>query len=505
MLDRERLMTAYPQTSATEYARIDAQPMPRLVPAAMAAASLVGLILIRRDLVSQIGAAGWLAAGLAAAALLAWAVCRWRRAVPLMVLSRVGISFPKVHTGWLRWRNIALIECGRRRHRLGDVTDFLLVTLNTPQRIDWLDRRRRNSIGDTPQTAVAIDFDLNWPMRAEIVRTTIKDWTGAFVGTQPLDPLLSPTVLPPPNRRADALVIAIAIALPLLAAGFDIGLPSARSVGLKMLTAGDATGAVPHLEAEARAGDASSAFALAMLYQNGDGVDRNLALAAGWFRRAALTGHGEAAYRLAEMTRIGAGVPKSTEDAIKWHQKAAGRGNADAAYVLGRIYRLGDGVRRDYPEAIKWLTDAAGKGHAPARHDLGRLYQSGFGVERDPAEARRQFVAAATTGYAPAIFDLALMDIEAGQTRAGVAGLTAAADRGYGPAQLRLAELLSEGRRMPPDPIEAFKWASLAERAMPSDAHAEIAAVKTRAAAGLNDETMQLAMQRLRAWRPAKN
>ena len=81
---------------------------------------------------------------------------------------------------------------------------------------------------------------------------------------------------------------------------------------------------------KAEAGDAKSQFILARMYYNGDGVAKDDAKAAEWYRKAAEQGNAFAQYKLGEMYDKGEGVAKDTAKAKEWWQKAADQGN-DAA------------------------------------------------------------------------------------------------------------------------------------------------------------------------------
>ena len=84
---------------------------------------------------------------------------------------------------------------------------------------------------------------------------------------------------------------------------------------MALYRAGDVSAAVPLLEPDARAGDAEAAYALGELYLNGDGVERNLSMSAGWFMRAADHGHADAAFKLANAHKLGLGIPQNIEQA----------------------------------------------------------------------------------------------------------------------------------------------------------------------------------------------
>ena len=58
----------------------------------------------------------------------------------------------------------------------------------------------------------------------------------------------------------------------------------------------------------------------------------------------------------------GEGVPKDCAQAACWYRKAAERGNPEAQFSLGALYDLGQGVPRDYAQAEYWYRRAADQG-----------------------------------------------------------------------------------------------------------------------------------------------
>jgi hypothetical protein len=55
---------------------------------------------------------------------------------------------------------------------------------------------------------------------------------------------------------------------------------------------------------------------------------------------------------------------------------------------------------------------------------------------------------------------------------------------------------------VPRDPIEAYKWMSLAERSWPAATRADLVREKARIAAHLDAATLDEAKARIRAWSP---
>ncbi|MGB7971655.1 MAG: tetratricopeptide repeat protein [Candidatus Deferrimicrobiaceae bacterium] len=110
-------------------------------------------------------------------------------------------------------------------------------------------------------------------------------------------------------------------------------------------------------------------------------------------------GDAEAQTALAERYQKGEGVPKNDAEAAKWYRKAAEQGVPDAQVNLGLMQANGQGGPRDYGEAVEWYRKAAEQGNEKAQHGLGVMYHNGFGVERNDAEAMEWFRKAAKQGY----------------------------------------------------------------------------------------------------------
>ena len=97
---------------------------------------------------------------------------------------------------------------------------------------------------------------------------------------------------------------------------------------------------------------------------------RDLAAAAGWFRRAAIEGHGPSAVTLGEMCEEGTYQPDDKAERVRWLRAAAEAGHSGAQHQLGLVIRNGEGVARDLKEAVHWLQAAANAGVLQAQMDL---------------------------------------------------------------------------------------------------------------------------------------
>ena len=128
-------------------------------------------------------------------------------------------------------------------------------------------------------------------------------------------------------------------------------------------------------------------------YQKGrDAFDRSdYETAAKVFRSLAEQNDPRGQYALAIMYDMGEGVPQNSEKALKYYRLAAEQGYADAQNNLGVMYDQGEGVSVNYNEAMKWYLLAAEQGNQDAPNNIGVMHMIGLGVPRDFFKAHKWF------------------------------------------------------------------------------------------------------------------
>ena len=131
-------------------------------------------------------------------------------------------------------------------------------------------------------------------------------------------------------------------------------------------------------------------------YQEGrDAFDRgDYSAAVKEFKILAKNNDPQGQYALAVMYDIGEGVSQNSKEAVKYYRLAAEQGFADAQNNLGVAYDQGEGVDTDYKEAMKWYLLAAERGNRDAPNNIGVLHMIGFGVPRNFAKAHTWFTIA---------------------------------------------------------------------------------------------------------------
>jgi len=150
---------------------------------------------------------------------------------------------------------------------------------------------------------------------------------------------------------------------------------------------GDFQAALKELRPLTDANDPNAQFLMGMLYDVGNGVPQDQAIAASWYRKASEQGHLIAQLFLGVFYHSGIGVTKDYEQAAHWFQAPADSGNEQAQFHLGWMYAEGNGVRKDATRAIEWLTKASAQRNTRAMGMLATLLFSRHRNDQDMIDA----------------------------------------------------------------------------------------------------------------------
>jgi TPR repeat protein len=104
-----------------------------------------------------------------------------------------------------------------------------------------------------------------------------------------------------------------------------------------------------------------SQYKLGLQYEDGQGVEKDLSLAATWYAKAAEQDYPAAQYRLGFLYYRGEGVAQDFRTAKSWLEKASVNDDADAALLLGRMY-LDGSVEQDLVQSMTFNLKAAQQG-----------------------------------------------------------------------------------------------------------------------------------------------
>lgn len=132
-------------------------------------------------------------------------------------------------------------------------------------------------------------------------------------------------------------------------------------------------------------------------YRDGEGVEKNLVEAFGWFKKSADLGLNRGQYDLAMALHTGAGATADKATALKLMGEAA-PDIPDAAGVYGLWLWRGDCGPPDVAEGAKWMDAALQRGYWLAGRNLAKYYHLGSGVPKDERRALDYLVKAAEVG-----------------------------------------------------------------------------------------------------------
>jgi TPR repeat protein len=168
------------------------------------------------------------------------------------------------------------------------------------------------------------------------------------------------------------------------------------------------------LHARAEAGDAEAENELGVRFRTGDGVEKDLLTALGWYRLAAKQGLAIAYFNLGAAYYNGDGIPREEQAACTWFLLAAEAGDPSGkeAYarekedsetnhgtvcmvLAGDAYLKGTEITKDEKHAVQMYTAAAAGGNTLANTRLYVVYSEGLGVPKDLPTARQWLQAAA--------------------------------------------------------------------------------------------------------------
>lgn len=185
--------------------------------------------------------------------------------------------------------------------------------------------------------------------------------------------------------------------------------------GLRLFYLSKYDEAIPMLTSAAERGSVQAQHFLAMMYENGNGVERDLARAAYWYEQTARHGDKEAQFTYAMICALGKGIEPDVAAACHWATLSYHQGNGKALQALQLIRSQASDVAAeatrafkaahesgDLEEAARQMERAAECGDTNAQFALFQLLYAGQGVEQDKEAAMLWLRDAALQGHAEA-------------------------------------------------------------------------------------------------------
>ena len=233
----------------------------------------------------------------------------------------------------------------------------------------------------------------------------------------------------------------------------------------KVANFGNAARLLPTLAEE---GHAKAQLLLGILHYWGHGVEKSIAQALNWIKRADDQGLADAQIVLARIY-----LKRGGDDlAIPLLEQAAEEGHIHSQLILAALYHMGArGRPRDNDKAFKWLLRAAEAGEPFAMAQVAESYYMGIGmVDEQNIDKAKRWAHAAAAHNEP-VAQLVLARIYWGEAyrsktptdyEKALAWYRLAAEQGLRRAQRDLSDIYRRGRGVPQDLVAAYMWAKLA-------------------------------------------
>lgn len=199
------------------------------------------------------------------------------------------------------------------------------------------------------------------------------------------------------------------------------------------------------LDRAAQDGSLDAQILLGAAYMSGTKLPRDPNLASKYLLQAAQqqdlasalrSSQALAQYWVALLYEQGSGVERSHDKALEFLQMAANNGNYVAQFELGALYNDGaGGVTMDKARACSLFEKAADQGHVKAMHNTGYCYQVGVGGRKDASLAIKYYTRAAELGEVGAQKNLGMLFGQLGQAERSYFWLRVA--ESYGEASTR--------------------------------------------------------------------
>jgi uncharacterized protein len=138
---------------------------------------------------------------------------------------------------------------------------------------------------------------------------------------------------------------------------------------------------VDDLTQKAQRQNSDSQYQLALLYEQGFGVDKSPEQAFFWLSQAAENGSEPAQMSLANYYVNGIGTPKDLNEAILWYTTLASNGNTEAQVKLGKLFTTLEKPIDPHSLALAWLHAAADRSEE-ASERYNQLLEARFNQQR---------------------------------------------------------------------------------------------------------------------------
>ncbi len=139
----------------------------------------------------------------------------------------------------------------------------------------------------------------------------------------------------------------------------------------------------------AKGGNAIAQYQLAVMYETGRGVAKDINKAREWYKKSAAGKYTPAKHRLVYLEVKTSGFKPSHKSWLNSLSTDAKRGDPEAMFMLGEMYENGTGVKKDLARAQSYYKSSSARGHIDAENRLYSVEQK-LAQQNKADEAARQ-------------------------------------------------------------------------------------------------------------------
>jgi len=140
----------------------------------------------------------------------------------------------------------------------------------------------------------------------------------------------------------------------------------------------------------AEQGNPEAQYKVGEMYEQGNGVKKDLAVAQSWYEKSAAQNHKKSSYKLLYLEIQSNGLNDFTKSQLGILRQESVAGNADAQYFLGKMYAAGVGVPKSLNNALTWLNKATFNGIPEAEHEAIAVEEELVRIREKEAKKRVQ-------------------------------------------------------------------------------------------------------------------
>ncbi|MGR5175057.1 hypothetical protein ACPV4B_02360 [Vibrio parahaemolyticus] len=138
--------------------------------------------------------------------------------------------------------------------------------------------------------------------------------------------------------------------------GLDLGPLRLPILAIFLLLPFQSNASVEQLQQEAQLNNAEAQYKLGLAYETGEGTQRDLTLAAHWYKQASDNGHPAATYNYAQALEYGRGVQANPSKAVLLYTRLAALGDQSTYSKIARLYQNHDIQVANEDQEVLWYS-----------------------------------------------------------------------------------------------------------------------------------------------------